>query len=137
MNDITISNEALIRFKHLNLFDKIVVQTYIIKILLKTTLTRDMIDDISPDHDIIYMVTFQIDKDKYKICHFMFKDESHGFITKNSKITFVISKDKVQIFNHNGDEIEDQNYNMISKWIDNKIINHKYLNLGSVFYLSN
>ena len=132
---MNINHEAIINFRYLSLLDKIVIQTYIIKLLMKTTLTPEIINEIIPDNSVVYTMRFDILQNSYKVCHFMFNDISHGFITKDGKMLYKIEGNKVKYFNPDI-KVEDENRDKIVNWFNKKIGNHKYLNLGSVFYLS-
>ena len=147
---LKITSEAIIRCSTISLFDLFVIQVYIIKKILKTRVTKDLVNTVYPDNDAVYIAIFELpdmtdtsdtsdtsdtaDAPIYKICHFVFDGISHGFITKNGSIMFIINND---ILEKHVDNLESIENDTIYNWFKDRIKYHTYLDFSSIFYLSN
>lgn len=129
------THELITKFKYISTFDKIVVQTYIIKYLLKKTITRDLLEEALPDQGMVYNISFEIDgvEGEYTSCNFIFRDEPQGFVTKNGELLYKVVGEKLEVVSKS---ILDPGKIEIYRWFESKIPNRKYLNLSSIFYLT-
>ena len=143
--NINITSEAIFRCSTISSVDLFVIQVFIIKKILKTQVTSDLVKSVFPDNDTVYIAVFELlhetDSETetetvtlYKICHFVFDGVSYGFITKNGLIMFIINND---ILKRHDDNPESNDNNAIYEWFKDRIKRHTYLDFSSIFYLSN
>lgn len=143
IDGICISHEHITKMQYINNLDKLLIQCYLIKKILCKNISFDLLAEVRPDSDIVYIIKFGIPtgsqvnntvNDKYISCNFQFQDQQHGFVTKNNTVIFTV-KDNRLIRTSEG-TISDSNANIINDWFSSRIHKHQYIHMNSAFFLS-
>ena len=143
-----IVSENITKLDYIDVVNRIIIQSYLIKGVLKKHITSETLDSVVPDHRVVYTLDFMLSRANYTLFSFLFKGEPHGFIIRNGTIVYQILGDKLDrisrtdgVINRTSlaasDEITEDDHREITEWYDSKSSKINYVNYSNIFYLGN
>ena len=90
-----IVSENITKLDYIDIVNRIIIQSYLIKGVLKRLISSETLDAVVPDHRVVYTVDFILSGAQYTLFSFLFKGDPHGFIIRNGTIVYQILDDKL------------------------------------------
>lgn len=129
--------ESIERFHYIEDIEKLLLQTYIIGKVMKRRLTYDLLCDVYPDDNVVYIVKFILGLKLYISVNFKFEGKTTGYILCNGKLLYGVNPDTEKLEYISKDVPENaEESTQINEWFDNRNRRSQYVNMSNIFYLS-
>jgi hypothetical protein len=131
---MNVVNEIITKFQYLEKADETLLKTFIIKFIMKETLTKTLLDNVKPDHDVLYILYIKQKSysQEFMACNFMFREKLHGFISYDGDIVYTMHDSN--IIKHDESKMDDNDE--LVDWYVKKSPGHQLINYNGLFYLS-